>query len=126
MSTIRVTSSSTLVTALKSAASGDTIELASGHYTLSTSGLSKALTITSTEGAVFDSVNLSRTSNLTIDGVDFNGVDGEQNGFRIWGSDHIAIRNADMEGVASGTGLGRGIFAQNSSDLTVSNMTIHG
>ena len=76
MATIRVSTSSGLTSALRSAASGDVIALASGHYTLDASGRSKAVTITSDGSAVFDSVDLSRMSNLTIDNVDFNGADG--------------------------------------------------
>ena len=105
MATIRVSTSSGLTSALRSAVNGDVITLASGHYTLDASGISKALTITSDGSAVFDSVDLSRMSNLTIDGVDFNGADGERNAFRVWGSDNITFRNGDMEGVADGYGL---------------------
>ena len=47
MATIKVSSSSGLASALKIGRSGDAIELASGHYTLSTNGLSKDVTITS-------------------------------------------------------------------------------
>jgi hypothetical protein len=126
MATITVSSSSALSAALRSAASGDTIALATGHYTLDASGSSKALTITSAGAAVFDSLNLSRMANLTIDGVDFNGADGVMNAFRVWGSDNITIRNGDMEGVASGEGLGRGLLVQADTNFTMQNMTMHG
>ena len=112
MATIKVSSSSALSAALKSAGNGDTISLASGHYNLSASGGSKAVTITSEGNAVIDSLNLSRVSNLTIDGVDFNGEDGLKNAFRVWGSDNITIKNGDMEGVANGYGLGRGLLTR--------------
>ncbi len=126
MATIKVSSSSALSAALKSAGNGDTISLASGHYNLSASGGSKAVTITSEGNAVIDSLNLSRVSNLTIDGVDFNGEDGLKNAFRVWGSDNITIRNGDMEGVANGYGLGRGLLIQADTNFTFENMTMHG
>src|SRR6478735_417756 len=125
MAVINVSSSSALSSALRSASNGDTISLASGHYTLST-GVTKAVTITSTAGAVFDSVNISRAANLTIDGVDFNGADGVRNAFRIWGSDNITIRNGDMEGVHDGFGLGVGLLVQSSSNVTLANVSLHG
>ncbi len=126
MATIQVSTSGALKSALSSAASGDTIVLSGGHYALDASGSSKVITIASNGAAVFDSVNLSRMSNLTFDGVDFNGADGVKNAFRVWGSDNITIRNGDMEGVASGFGLGRGLLVQSSSDFTLANMTLHG
>ncbi len=46
--------------------------------------------------------------------------------FEIRGSDNITIRNGDMEGVASGTGQGRGIWVGDSSDFKLRFMTIHG
>ncbi len=43
MATIRVSTSSGLTSALRSAVNGDVITLASGHYTLDASGISKEL-----------------------------------------------------------------------------------
>ncbi len=126
MTNISVSSNSALAAALKSAASGDRITLSSGHYDLIVNNSSKSLTITSSGGAIFDSVTVQRSSNITIDNVDFNGADGAANAFSVSGSENIAIRNGDMEGVASGTGLGRGLKVTHSTDVEIANMTIHG
>ncbi|MFO1208629.1 MAG: right-handed parallel beta-helix repeat-containing protein [Amaricoccus sp.] len=126
MANISVSTTSALKSALKSAANGDVITLNGGHYTLDVSGLSKAVTITSNGSAVIDEMNLSKVSNLTIDGVDFNGIDGAARALRIYGSNNVTIKNGDLEGVASGFGAGKGLAVQTSSNVTVENMTIHG
>jgi len=125
MANIAVSTTSALLSALRSSANGDVITLATGHYRLDVSGLSKAVTITSNGSAVIDHMDLSRVSNLTIQGVDFNGPDNERP-MRIWGSDNIKIRNGDVEGVASGFGKQTGLIIQNSSDVKISKMSFHG
>ena len=73
MATIRVTNQTQLLSALKTAAGGDTILLANGNYgdvTL-TNQFSSAVTIKAEhpQGATFTSVSLSKASNMAFDGL---------------------------------------------------------
>ena len=71
MATVRVSSSSQLLSALKSAGSGTTIELTSGTYSLATrSGDYHGAVITEAAGAkvTFSDVELRSSSHLTFAG----------------------------------------------------------
>ena len=122
MATVNVSSNSQLLSALRSTSSGDVIHLASGHYSLSLNRFSKAVTITSAGSAVFDHLELVKSSHLKIDGVDFNAPNGVEKPFIVRLSSDITIRNGDMEGVASGYGEGKGIWVNQTSGFTFENM----
>ena len=115
-----------LNSALQSAASGDQIQLVGGHFTLTTNNYTKAVTITSDGSAVIDKLQIAKSANLTIDGVDFTAVDGVEKPFIVQSSKNITIRNSDMEGVASGYGEGRGLHAGQNVGFTFENNTMHG
>ncbi len=126
MATVNVSTNSQLLSALKSTSSGDVINLANGHYSLSLNSFSKAVTITSAGSAVFDHLELVKSSHLKIDGVDFNAPNGVEKPFIVRLSSDITIRNGDMEGVASGYGEGKGIWVNQTSGFTFENMNLHG
>jgi hypothetical protein len=125
VSTIVASTNSGLLSALKSASSGDVIKLAGGTYSVSISNIDKDVTITTSAGAVFSRLKVSNSSGLTFDNVDFNAATGVQP-ITVRASDGITISNGDLEGVASGQGAGRGLWVSASTDFTVENMTIHG
>ena len=126
MANITVSSSNALSSALKSAKDGDVINLTSGTYSLTANNVDKDVTITSSGSAVFNSLFVADSSDLTFDGVDFNGPDGKDKPFIVRASENITIRNGDIEGVANGVGEGRGFWAGASTDFTIENMKIHG
>ena len=75
MAIINVLNSTALQAALRGANAGDEIRLAGGTYNLSMQNLSFSgeVTITSasaSDAAEFSSINLTRASNLTFEGVD--------------------------------------------------------
>lgn len=134
MTTIRVSSTAALNTALKSAQSGDTVLLASGNYgKFSLSNFDKDITIASADPgkpAVFNKVGLSKVSNVTFDGIKFDydpAKSGSSAPFSVVNSSDITIRNADFDGhVSKGYGTGTGLTVRQSSDVIVEQSEFHG
>jgi hypothetical protein len=127
VATITASTNTALLNALKSASNGDVINLTGGTYSLVAKNIDKSVTITTSAGAVFNHLEVIKSSGLTFDGVDFNGPNGVDKPFIIRTSDDITIRNGEMEGVASGFGTGRGVWVGGgSTDFTLANMDMHG
>ena len=126
MATVRVSSSSQLLSALKSAGSGTTIELTSGTYSLATrSGDYHNAVITEAAGAkvTFSKVELRSSSHLTFDGVDFK-LPGSTKGVVIANSSDITIRDSNISGP---TTLGTvGIFVNNTDNFSLVNNNVTG
>jgi len=124
MATIRVSSNSQLSSAMRSAGSGDTIQLSGGTYSLSVRGenLSGA-TIKAASGAnvTFSHVNLRDVSNLTFDGVDFK-QGGTGKLFQMANSSNVTIRNGDFDG----NGGGVGFWVNGSKNITLQNNQVEG
>jgi len=126
VATIVASTNKGLLSALKSASAGDVISLTGGTYSVNISGINKAVTVTTSGGAVFSHLAVAKSSGLTFDGVDFNAPDGNTKPFEIRASSNITVQNGDVEGVASGLGTGRGFVMTDNSDVTIQNMSFHG
>ena len=132
MSTISVSNASQLNAALRSAKSGDTIELAGGDYgrlQLKDVHFSSDVTLKSASGsnpAILAHANITRVSHLVFDGVDF--VTGAASGdggkpFVVNQSDNITIRNALFDGQTQSGGYGNahGLWVVKSDHFTLEN-----
>lgn len=130
MSTIRVSNAAQLDSAIDRAKAGDVIELAGGDYgRLSLKGVNFARDVTITSAsdsnpAVFSYANITRSSHLVFEGVDF--VTKAASGgkpFVVNQSDNITIRDALFDGMTKkgGYGDGHGIWVVRSDHFTLEN-----
>jgi chitodextrinase len=132
--TFNVSNAAQLTAALAKASGGDTIVMAGGNYgDVNLSGLKFASNVTLTSAtethpAVFDSISVFRSTNLTIDNVsvDFTpttATNAWDAAIDISASSNITISNSHVEGGPSpvdGLLIGRGISADNCKNITVS------
>lgn len=132
--TFNVSTAAELTAALAKAVGGDHVVLAAGNYgdvTLSKLTFASNVTLSSadaTHPAVFNSISLSRVSNLTLDDVSvkFTPTDKTQDanaGIDIRNCSGITVSNSHIEGGASpldGLLVGRGISALWSTNVTFS------
>lgn len=135
MATITVSNSAQLTSALKQAAGGDTIQLATGNYgdfSFSGKTFSSEVTIISQDAskpATFNTMSLSSVGNLTIDSifVDFTptaeSLD-HHSGLRVRDGTNITITNSVFEGGVSpvdGLLIGRGIAVLGGENIVITN-----
>lgn len=135
MANYTVSNSAQLTTALKQAAGGDTIQLATGNYgdfSFSGKTFSSEVTIISQDAgkpATFNTLSLSNVGNLTVDSifVDFTPTAETLNhsaGLSVRYGTNITITNSVFEGGVSpvdGLLIGRGISVINSENIEISN-----
>lgn len=104
--TIRtVSNASQLNAAINAANNGDTIKLNAGNYgSIKIANVNKNIDIELASGsnpAVFKAVNVVNSSNLTFDGLDFNGTVkgawGTGTGMKIQSSRNITVENSDFQ-----------------------------
>lgn len=128
MPTVVVSSSSALLSALKSATANTRIELTSGTYTINTRSQDfSGAVVTAAAGAdvAFSKVTLNNVSHLTFERVAFEGPDGQGKPFVIAGSTDIAIRNATIDGAdRNGYGSGHGLWISNNRGFTLENSQV--
>lgn len=133
-----VSNSSELVAALSSATAGVTIELAGGQYDpviLKNFDFSGTVTVRSTDPeypAVFSSLQVQASSNITFDGLVIahplaTGEADWVSAMRIDGSSNIAVVNSEFLGSADGdaTNDGQGLLVLDSQFVTVAGNTFH-
>ena len=147
--TITVSSTAALYSALSKATGGEIIKLAAGSYGALTldvkSGFDRTfpsnVTITSADPlnpATFSSVKLDSVANLTLDGLvfDYNFKAGDPSflsPFRITGGDRITVTNSTFDGdvasgvsvAANGYGTGYALVVRGATNVTVSNNEMH-
>ena len=100
-----VANASQLNAAIRSASSGDTIQLKAGNYgTVTIANSSKALTIefeSAWNEATFKEISVIRSSNLTFDNLDFKGTVsggwGTGNGMKIVDSRNIKVEDSEFQ-----------------------------
>lgn len=134
--TFAVSSQAELNEALKNASGGDTILLSEGNYGgLSIEGrkYDSEIVIKSANPdapATFNSLNLHRTENVTLDGLLFDydhapGAFFKTSDFNVTYGENITIRNSEFDGVEEGFGLGFGLVVRWTEGFTLENTTIH-
>ncbi len=137
--TVSVSTTAQLIAALKTAHSGDTIELKPGNYSgvyLKNFNFAGAVTITSADAshpAVLKDLTLQSCSGLTLSGLDLStagakvGEWGAENTipFQVLSSSHITLDKLSVEGSSSATlaTMVSGLFIRWSSDVSVTNST---
>jgi hypothetical protein len=124
MATFNVSNNSQLADALRSAGSGDRIELGSGTYEISARGQDfHNATITAASGAnvSISEVTFRNVSNLTFDGVDFVDRAGSDDKlFTAAESSNITVRNSSFDG----NGDGVAFWVNKSDGITVTNTDV--
>ena len=126
MATVRVSSSSALQSALRSAGSGTKIELTSGTYNLKlSSGDYHGAVITSASGAnvTFSGVELRGAKHLTFDDVNFK-LPSAHKGVVIANSTGITIQDSNLNGPTVQNTVG--VYVNNSDDFSLLNNHITG
>lgn len=116
-----VANASQLNAAIRSASSGDTIQLKAGNYgTVKIANSSKALSIESESAwnpATFKAVTVVKSSNLTLDNLEFQGSTsggwGTGIGLKITDSRNIRVEDSDFQDFY------KGVTASNSQGITV-------
>lgn len=141
MSVTTVSSQAALLSALKTAQSGDTIQLEAGNYgsvVLDGSRVATKylkfpgeVTITSASGtdkAVIESLTLNAVSHITLDNINFdsNNITQSSVPFAVKSSDDVTIRNSVFTGEldANGYGEGTGLKISQGSDIVLENSEI--
>ena len=145
--TVSVANALQLNAALKASTGGETIVLAAGNYgdlALAKYNFSQHVTI---KGGTFSSVALIGVSGITLDGATVNLTPTATSSYmdqaiRIWGATDVAITNAKLTGGAAVNGVaasattldatgnvlglpvGRAVYIENSTGVTVSNSEI--
>lgn len=132
MATFNVSNSAQLMSAARSAGGGDRIVLASGTYgALDLGGTGRngldyggGVTFASANPgspAVIKSLNVQSMSNVTFEGLKFDGG-GSGRAFQVNASSNITFNNTTFEGERSGGyGFGNGLTVTKSSQITVRN-----
>ncbi|HEY2753793.1 right-handed parallel beta-helix repeat-containing protein [Phenylobacterium sp.] len=119
-----VTTSDGLVTALQTAHDGDTIKLAAGNYSaVSIYGLHIAGNVTvesadNSNEAVVNGLTVNTSSGLTFDHLNLTVPDGYSTGAAIYTSSNIMLSNLTVHGT-SGIDQGTGVFVRDSDHVTV-------
>ncbi len=121
MATYSVSGQSQLLSTLKTVKSGDILKLAGGNYgSVSLTSAHSGITLTSANDAnqaVFSKISATKTSNLVIDNVTFDGVGGTAagTGLTINNATNVKVLNSDF------TDLKAGSYFYDITGLTVSN-----
>ena len=116
-----VSNASQLYAAINSAGNGDTIKLKAGNYgTIKIANSSKILTIESEQSsnqARFSEINVIKSSNITLNDIDFigsvRGGFGTGSGVKINDSRNIKVENSDFQDFY------KGLIANNSQGISV-------
>ena len=131
MTTYFVSTTNDLITAVRSAANGDTISLAAGTYsgvTLSAVNKTGNVTVTSTDlthPATLTDLTVKNSSGLTFSGLElFVTRDAP---FQVLTSSRIALDSLDVHGTLNDSSNDdhRGMIVRDSTDVTVSNSHFH-
>jgi len=131
---ITVSSTSALISALKAAQAGDTVQLAPGVYSsVAISGLNFAqdVIVTSADpanAAVLTGLSVSRSSGLTFQDLEFvvNPANGS-NPFKVTGSQDIHFKRLDVHGSLDGNPQNDGgaFMIRTSTDVSVEDSEFH-
>jgi Ca2+-binding RTX toxin-like protein len=125
-----VSTTAALLSALKTAQSGDTIQLAAGTYsgvTLKNFSFASNVTITSkdvTNKAVLTDLNASGDKGLTFSNLEFNvNPSGSDSQFQVMNSQNITLTGLNVHGSMNGDPRDdkTGLLLRQSSNVTVSN-----